>query len=144
MRDRTAPRPVPPLHRATHAVALYLQACRPPLGVSQGEAHVLDHLAEVSACPLGELARAFGHRRSTLTSILDRLEARGLVRRALRAEDRRSFQVSLTPAGRALAARVHAALTRLEGALLRRVGRARLEAALEVLAALPDAAKEEG
>jgi DNA-binding MarR family transcriptional regulator len=141
MRERTRLRLLPAVHRAAHRLGLYLQAVRPALAVSQGEAHVLAHLAEASACPIGELARAFAHRRSTLTSILDRLEARGLVRRSLRAEDRRSFRVSLTPAGRALARRVHASLGRLEADLGRRLGRPRLEETAEALAVLQEAAR---
>jgi DNA-binding MarR family transcriptional regulator len=141
MRERTKLALVPTVHRATHRIALYLQAVRPPLGVSQGEAHVLAHLAEVSACPLTDLAHGFAHRRSTLTSILDRLEERGLLRRSLREDDRRSFLVRLTPAGRALARRVQSALARLEAALLRRVGPAQVEAAASVLAALQEAAR---
>jgi DNA-binding MarR family transcriptional regulator len=66
---------------------------------------------------VGELHRAFAHRKSTLTGILDRMEERGLVRRRLREEDRRSFSVELTPKGRAAAARAHGRLARLEAAV---------------------------
>ena len=108
---------VPPLHRATHRVGLFLQAVVP--GVDQGEAHVLAHLHEAGPTAIGELHEAFAHRRPTLTGILDRLVERELVRRDLRPEDRRSFRVSLTPKGKPLAARVHAALTTLEAGAVR-------------------------
>jgi DNA-binding MarR family transcriptional regulator len=107
---------VPPLHRATHRVGLYLQAVLP---VSQGEAHVLAHLHEAGPTSIGALHEAFAHRRPTLTGILDRLVERGLVRRDLRPEDRRSFRVSPTPKGKRLAARVHSVLRGLEAAALR-------------------------
>ena len=109
---------VPALHRATHRVGLYIEAAA--LGVSQGEAHVLAHLHQ-GACSIADLHQAFAHRRSTLTSILDRLEGRGLVRRRLREEDRRSFRVCLTPRGRGLARAVHAALAELEALVASRV-----------------------
>ncbi len=46
-----------------------------------------------------------------MTARLDRLEGRGLVKRSLSSEDRRSFVVTLTPAGRELADAAVAART---------------------------------
>jgi DNA-binding MarR family transcriptional regulator len=117
---------IPGLHRATHSVGLELQASRPRLGVTQGEAHLLAHLAAAGPSTIAELHAAFAHRRSTLTSILDRLEARDLAARELRPDDRRSFRVSLTRQGRRLAARVHRALRALEASVQTRVGPAEL------------------
>lgn len=125
---------VPPLHRATHRVGLYVQAALP--GVSQGEAHVLAHLHEAGASSIGALHEAFAHRRPTLTGILDRLTERGLVRRDLRPEDRRSFRVSPTPKGKRLAARVHQALRDLEGAALRGLAKSDAQAFRRVADAL--------
>ena len=93
------------VHRATHRIGLFLEAAVPPLDVSQGEAHLLTWLLEAGDSPMSALHAAFAHKRSTLTSYVDWLEAKKLVRRELRAEDRRSFQVCLTAAGKALAAR---------------------------------------
>jgi DNA-binding MarR family transcriptional regulator len=90
---------IPALHRATHRVAVYLQRI-PGLGITQAEAHLLAHLVEHGASHIGALHAAFGHRRSTLTSILDRMETRGLVLRQTDRKDRRSFLVKLTPEGR--------------------------------------------
>jgi len=117
---------IPGLHRATHRVGLELQASRPPLGVTQGEAHLLAHLAAAGPSTVAELHAAFAHRRSTLTGILDRLEARRLATRELWPDDRRSFRVSLTRKGRGLAARVHRALRALEARVQARVGPADL------------------
>lgn len=109
---------IPMLHRATHRVGLYLQARLP--GVTQGEAHLLAHLHECRGgeATVAELHRAWAHRRSTLTDILDRLERRGLVRRAVLPADRRSVLVRLTAAGRRQAAAVHGALASLERGVL--------------------------
>jgi DNA-binding MarR family transcriptional regulator len=109
---------VPDIHRATHRIGLHLEAASPPLGLTQGEAHLLAHLLEAGTSPLAALHAAFAHKRSTLTSYLDRLEARGLVTRTQRKEDRRAFVVTLTREGRALAARVHRRLAQLEEAAL--------------------------
>lgn len=131
---------VPPLHRATHRVGLHLQAARPALGLSQGEAHLLAELHEAGPSSVGALHRAFAHRRSTLTGILDRLEARGLVRRRVSPHDRRSFVVELTPRGRGHASRAHRRLSRLEAAVRRRVGAADLRGFAAVVRALEEAA----
>ncbi len=112
---------IPFVHRTTHRIGLYLDAAEPPLDLSQGEAHLLAHLAEAGPSSVGELHRAFAHRRSTLTSYLDRLEARGDVAREVRPEDRRSFTVRLTRAGARTAARVHQHLLALEDRALSRL-----------------------
>jgi DNA-binding MarR family transcriptional regulator len=124
------------VHRATHRIGLFLEAAVPPLDVSQGEAHLLAWLLEAGDSPMSALHAAFAHKRSTLTSYVDRLEAKKLVRRELRAEDRRSFQVCLTAAGKALAVRVHRHLETLEAAVLGKVGERDVEGFTKVLAAL--------
>jgi DNA-binding MarR family transcriptional regulator len=134
---------VPPVHRATHRIGLYLQRRR-DLGVSQGEAHVLAHLWDAGPCTVGRLHAAFAHRRSTLTGILDRLEAAGLVRRELRPADRRSFLVTLTAKGRTRARRVRAALGDLEARVARRVGPAELAGFAAVARALAQEAAGDG
>ena len=59
--------------------------------LSQGEAHILALLATSGPSTIAELHRGLAHKRSTLTSILDRLAARGFVTRAVGAADRRTF-----------------------------------------------------
>jgi DNA-binding MarR family transcriptional regulator len=106
---------IPALHRATHQIGLYLERAGE---VTQAEAHILAHLAEHGARTVAELHTALAHRRSTLTSILDRLEGRGLATREVSPSDRRSFVITLTPEGATVAARVHALLQALEARAL--------------------------
>jgi len=101
------------LHRAVHAVGLFLDA-RTAGAVTQPEALVLVQLAEHGTSTMNALHHAFLHRRSTLTSVVDRLAARGLVTRRPVAGDRRSLAVELTRAGRAQARAVLRALDELE------------------------------
>lgn len=141
MRNRTdSLRLVPPLHRATHAIGLYLQALH--LEVSQGEAHVLAHLSSEGPSTISALHSAFGHRRSTLTSILDRLAAAELVRRDVHPDDRRSFLISLTESGQSLAREVLQALASLEADVRDRVEAHDLAGYEAVVAALQAAAIE--
>jgi len=125
---------VPFVHRTTHRIALHLE----PLGLSQGECHLLAHLAESGPCSVGELHQAFAHKRSTLTSYLDRLEARGDVVREVRPEDRRSFTVRLTRSGARNAARVHSTLLSLEDRALARLTERDLRGFQAVLHALSE------
>jgi DNA-binding MarR family transcriptional regulator len=129
---------VPYVHRTTHRIGLYLDAAEPPLGLSQGEAHLLAHLAEAGPCSVAELHRAFAHKRSTLTSYLDRLEARGDITRDVRPEDRRSFTVRLTRNGGRSATRVHQHLAALEDKALARLTERDLRGFQAVLHALSE------
>jgi DNA-binding MarR family transcriptional regulator len=111
---------IPAIHRATHQIGLHLESLRAQ--VSQGEAHTLAHLAEHGEASIGQLHRALAHRRSTLTGILDRLVARGLVTRELSRTDRRSFTVSLTEDGARVASTVLRVLRELEEHALAGIG----------------------
>ena len=93
------------VQHATHVLGRHLESTLADVGVDQGEAHVLSAL---SAGPrtIAELVDSIGVKRSTLTNILDRLEARGLTRRTINPSDRRSFVVQPTRAGERAARKV--------------------------------------
>jgi DNA-binding MarR family transcriptional regulator len=129
------------LQRATHRVGLYVERLR-GLGVTQGEAHILAHLHAAGSATVAELHRALAHKRSTLTSILDRLEGRGLVERETSPEDRRTFVVALTREGKRAAKEVYAHLAEIETAVAGRVSPEALEGFAAVVAAIEDAATE--
>ena len=84
------------------------------LGLANSEAHVVAYLGSYGPCPVGRLVEVFGHRPSTLTSLLDRLVRRRLVTREVNPEDRRSVLVGLTPEGRRTAEAVRGHLLELE------------------------------
>ena len=129
---------IPQIHRTTHQIGLYIE--RSGLGLNQGEAHILAHLAGAGDSTVGELHKAFAHKRSTLTSYLDRLAERGLILREVRSEDRRSFAVSLTPAGKIVARKIHRHLETLEKAALRGAKPGKSKAFAEVIGAVEAAA----
>ncbi len=126
---------VHPVHRATHRIGLYLDHLR-GRGLTQGEAHILALLAHSRRANVADLHRGLAHKRSTLTSILDRLAARGLITRAVGETDRRTFVVKLTAKGRRLAQRVQRHLSALERAVVRRVSAANIKGFNKVVAAL--------
>ena len=123
---------VPPIHRATHRIGLYLAEAGGH-GLSQGESHILAQLAASAPATVGDLHRGLAHKRSTLTSILDRLVERGYVTRDVGTTDRRTVVIGLTPAGRQVARRVLRTLASLEHAVARRVSEREIQACLNVL-----------
>jgi DNA-binding MarR family transcriptional regulator len=130
---------VPPIHRATHRIGLYLANLRDD-GLSQGEAHILALLASSGPATIAELHRGLAHKRSTLTSILDRLADRGFVTREVGADDRRTFLVTPTARGRRAATRVHRHLADLERAVARRLTSDEVRSFKKVLAAVEEEA----
>jgi DNA-binding MarR family transcriptional regulator len=129
---------IPQIHRTTHQIGLYIE--RSGLGLNQGEAHILAHLAGTGDSTVGELHKAFAHKRSTLTSYLDRLAERGLILREVRSEDRRSFAISLTPAGKIVARKIHRHLEILEKAALRGAKPGKTKAFADMIGAVEAAA----
>jgi len=130
---------VPPIHRATHRIGLYLAGLKDD-ALSQGEAHILALLATSGPSTIAELHRGLAHKRSTLTSILDRLAGRRFVTRAVGSADRRTFVVTPTATGRRVAARVHRYLTDLERAAAAHVSSDDIRGFMKVLAAVEDEA----
>ncbi len=103
-----------PLHKASRQITVYLEAQTRALGVSPLEGHVLTYLGSYAPAPVGEMVRVFGIKQSTFTSLLDRLEEAGFVRREVNPGDRRSFLVHLSDDGRELAERLNHCLVTLE------------------------------
>lgn len=65
-----------------------------------------------------ELARVCQLDAGSMTRLLDRLEAKGLLRRERSAEDRRVVKITLTPEGRAAAEEIPVVLSRIQNACL--------------------------
>jgi DNA-binding MarR family transcriptional regulator len=130
---------VPPIHRTTHRIGLYL-ASLGEHGLSQGESHILAQLASGTPATIKELHSGLAHKRSTLTSILDRLTERGFVTRHVAATDRRTFVIRPTARGRQVAARVHRHLEALERSVAGRFSPEEVRAFTKVLAAVEEEA----
>jgi DNA-binding MarR family transcriptional regulator len=73
-----------------------------PLGLFAGQELLLMQLDERAARPQSELIAALGIDHSTVSKMLQRMEAAGLVARGASAADRRAGVVRLTAAGRRL------------------------------------------
>ena len=67
------------------------------------EALMLLSFTRAGALPLGKIGERLQVHRTSVTNIIDKLEADGLVRRVPHAEDRRATLAEITDAGRATA-----------------------------------------
>ena len=129
---------VSPVHKATRQLGVYMTEASRALGVEPNEGHLLSYTLLYGPCPVSELSRVFGYPPSTLTGMLDRLEAADLLVREPNAADRRSFLVRVTPDGGEVARALRELLERLEADIVARVGEAHMEGFAAVLDALGD------
>lgn len=93
------------LYAASHAFTRYYKRMLAPLGLTYPQYLVMLRLHEHDGLHVGSLARDLCLETNTLSPLLKRIEALGLVRRARSAEDERRVDLYLTDKGRASAAR---------------------------------------
>ena len=127
-----------PLHKASRQISMYLEASTREVGVSPLEGHLLTYLRKYAPAPIGELVRVFGIKQSTFTSLLDRLEQAGLVRREINRDDRRSFLIHITGEGRQLTERLNRVLETLEARIRERVSQGNVKGFHAVMRAVDD------
>jgi DNA-binding MarR family transcriptional regulator len=128
-----------PIHKAARQIGLYLEPRCAELGVSTAEGHLLSYLRSYAPCPIAEIVRVFGIRPSTMTSILERLDERGLLTREPDPGDRRSVRVNLTREGTRVAVRINRYVHDLESSIGKHVRRAELEGFRSVMGAVETA-----
>jgi DNA-binding MarR family transcriptional regulator len=92
------------LNKAAQEVVQQIDAGLEPLGIRLKHYIILLLLAEVdSALPQKEIGQRVRIDRNTMVSLIDDLEALGLVVRSRDPNDRRSYAISITEKGRQLA-----------------------------------------
>jgi len=102
---------------------------------------VLSALEEGAAPTQSELAAAVGRDKTRLIPILDRLEARGLLRRTPDPADRRNRVVALTDEGRELVRSCRAGIRGVEAEMLAAIDPEERHVCVAVLDRLADAAR---
>jgi DNA-binding MarR family transcriptional regulator len=85
--------------------------------------------------PCGEIANRMITRDPDVTRLLDRLEKRGLISRSRETKDRRMVMARITPEGLKLLARLDDPVGEMHRKQLRHLGRNRLRALADLLAA---------
>jgi len=101
------------LYRASRAVTRAYAPLLEPLGLTYPQYLVMLVLWDDDGVTVKELGLRLGLDSGTLTPLLQRLEAAGLVERARDREDQRVVRIALTAAGAALKSRAKAVPTEL-------------------------------
>jgi DNA-binding MarR family transcriptional regulator len=103
------------------------------LGFTEGLVLAATFLEESQQTRPSQLADTFGTTRGNVSHAVSSLEAKGLIERRIDPVDARGYVLTLRPAGKKCAVRVVGAFDRMQREFERRVGRAKLAAALEVI-----------
>jgi DNA-binding MarR family transcriptional regulator len=90
------------LRRIIRATDLHSRALGKETGLTTPQLVVIRAIREMKAPTVSNIARAVSLSQATVTTILQRLESKGLVKRERSRSDRRAVIVQLTPAGNAL------------------------------------------
>ncbi|HSZ42283.1 MAG TPA: MarR family transcriptional regulator [Trebonia sp.] len=109
-----------------------------PLGISGREAAVLRAISAQPPESQGDVARRMDVDRTTMVTLVDDLEAKGLVRRRQDPDDRRRNVVELTDSGRSAVSLAAEATARAEREFLRPLSAAEAERFRRSLQALLD------
>lgn len=99
------------------AVAIFLQETE-AVGITPVQYAALQTVSNQPGIDQRSLARAIGFDTSTIASVIDRLEARGLLQRAVSPQDRRARLLTLTPTGRETLAAALPGMRRAQGRML--------------------------
>ena len=91
------------VHGIYHALRIRLRIALADLLLEASEALVLVYLHSSPGCSPGEVRRALGFHRSTLASILTRLERRGYIKRGAPPFDGRRLMLDVTASGQVAA-----------------------------------------
>lgn len=100
------------LTRASESLDARLAAALAAEGLTTGQLGILEALLHLGPLTQSEIGRKLLRSGGNITTVLDNLERRGLVRRKRRTDDRRAVSVELTVDGRRLIARVFPAHAR--------------------------------
>jgi DNA-binding MarR family transcriptional regulator len=112
------------------------------LDLTFAQSQVLFYVADHPACPMGEVAKAFGVTLPAITHIVDRLEEKRFMARAHHPADRRVYVLELTRAGQALVEELHGIQMRALDGVLTRMSAEDRERAVRGIEALVEAAVE--
>lgn len=130
------------MRQITTAVASEVSALLGPDGLTHAQWVPLLKLHTGEASTPAELARVCYLDAGSMTRTLDRLEAKGFVRRARSEADRRVVLLELTPQGRETAARIPGVLCEVQNAHLNGFSRAELDTLKSLLQRVLDNTQE--
>jgi DNA-binding MarR family transcriptional regulator len=128
-----------PIHQANRQTSLHIDTLLADLSVTAQEGQVLAFVSARDAVPVTAIVRSLGVSKSTVTSLLQRLETAGFMRRGGNPDDARSWLVFTTPKGRRVGAAARERVLELERRIQARV----TDADMRALARIVDAVTAE-
>jgi DNA-binding MarR family transcriptional regulator len=108
------------------------------VGIPIEQVRILEVLSDSDGLPMGELAAQALVEPTTLTKMIDRMVADGLVMRLLDPNDRRRVLIALAPAGRVALRRLNRITMSQEASLSKRLPKAKLGELRSMLRGLAD------
>lgn len=135
-RAKPAPDVLTGVRRLERGLRLAAREAERSTGVSAAQLFLLEKLADAPASSIADLAMRTHTDRSSVSVIVDRLAAAGLVKRAPSPDDRRRSETKITPRGHALLARAPVSPTAALVGALKRLPRAKVRQLAFALAAL--------
>jgi DNA-binding MarR family transcriptional regulator len=121
------------MRRILNTVATEIEREMAPNGLTNAQWIPLFKLWMGSASTVAELARECQLDAGAMTRLLDRVEAKGLVKRVRSSEDRRVVNLELTDEGRAAAQQIPGALCRVQNAHMKGFSHAEWETLKDLL-----------
>lgn len=126
------------MRRIMIAVATEVERELEPCGLTSAQWVPLFKLHQGAASTAAELARECHLDAGAMTRMLDRLEAKGFVRRVRSEADRRVINLELTPEGRETAAQIPGVLCQVQNAHLRGFSREEFDTLKSLLGRMLD------
>lgn len=113
-RNRKPLRFLSPIHRASRQISRRFDRDMARSGLSAQEAHLISYVSAYAPCTVATLVEVFGVQGSTMTSMLNRLEERGILKRRANPIDARSLIIELTRAGHTAAKQIQSFIDAIE------------------------------
>jgi DNA-binding MarR family transcriptional regulator len=124
-----------PIHQANRQSSLHIDTLLADLWITAQDGQVLAFISARDGVPVTAIVRLLGVSKSTVTSLLQRLETAGLLRRGGNPDDARSWLLFTTPKGRRIGTAARARVLELERRIQARI----TEADMRALARIVDA-----
>src|SRR5262245_30202141 len=125
-----------PVHQASRQASLYIDALLADLSVTAQEGQLLAFVAARDGSPVTAIVRLLGVSKSTVTSLLQRLEGANLLQRRRNPKDARSALLLTTDKGRRLGLRARDRVLEFDRRIAARVSEADLRALTRIVKAV--------
>ena len=125
-----------PIHQANRQAGLHIDRLLADLSVTAQEGQLLAFVSARDGVPVTAILRLLGVPKSTVTSLLKRLETAGLTRRRINPDDGRSWLVFATARGRRMGAVARERVLDFERRIQAHLAQADLDALVRIVDAV--------